>query len=155
MSYAQANKGLKIISSLQQTTAVEEMVHYSFGIDLINIIKEEYPQLWSDYLVELVEKNIQMAYDSELKLIDWFFAKGVPSHLTKEEVVNFLNYNFNVINKDLKLDLKFTVDENMYYEKNIWMIEKISTVTEPDFFDAPPSGYSSVEQEIDFDNFEL
>ena len=91
MSYAFNNKGLKTISSLQESTAIEEVTHYNFGIDVINIIKEELPQIWDDYLIELITDNIQIAYQSELNLIDWFFEKGVPSHLTKEEVVNFLN----------------------------------------------------------------
>lgn len=37
MSYAYNNM-IKTISSLQESTAIEEDVHYSFGIDVINII---------------------------------------------------------------------------------------------------------------------
>ena len=93
MSYAYNNRGLKAISALQESTALEEDVHYSFGIDVINIIKRQYPQMWDEYLVELITDNIQIAYQSELNLIDWFFENGMPEHLTKDEVVNFLNYN--------------------------------------------------------------
>lgn len=155
MSYARNNKGLKTISSLQKSTAQEEIVHYSFGIDVINIIKEEQPQLWSDYLVELVEKNLKVAYETELKLIDWFFEKGVPDHLTKEEVVNFLDYNFSVISKDLGLQLEFEYDKVMYQEKNHWMTEKITAPTEVDFFDNNAGGYSSTDEDIDIDEFEF
>ena len=155
MSYARNNKGLKTISSLQKSTAQEEIVHYSFGIDVINIIKEEQPQLWSDYLVELVEKNLKVAYETELKLIDWFFEKGVPDHLTKEEVVNFLDYNFSVISKDLGLQLEFEYDKVLYQEKNHWMTEKITAPTEVDFFDNNAGGYSSTDEDIDIDDFEF
>lgn len=154
MSYEKASRGLKTISSLQSSTASEETIHYNFGIDLINIIKEEHPQLWDEYLVELIEKNIKSAYKAELKLIDWFFEKGVPQQLTKEEVINFLNKNFSVIAKDLKLDLKFKVDETLYKERNEWFNIKLKS-TEPDFFDNPVGGYSSEKQEIDIENFEF
>ena len=155
MSYSKANKGLKTISSLQQSTATEEIVHYSCGIDIINIIKEESPQLWDEYLIELVEKNIKASYKAEKKIIDWFFEKGVPDHLTKEEVLNFLNFNMSEVCKDLDLGISFKYDKEMYEEKNKWMMEKISTSGEPDFFDNAAGGYASEEVEIDVDNFEF
>lgn len=149
MSYAFHNKGLKNVSALQESTAIEEVTHYKFGIDLINIIKSEHPNLWDEYLVELVTENIQMAYQSELNLIDWFFENGVPDHLTREEVVNFLNYNFNVVCSDLELDLRFEVDEDLFNEKSAWFKAKVFMTTEPDFFDAPVSGYASDDENID------
>lgn len=155
MSYAYRNKGLKTISALQESTALEENIHYSFGIDVINIIKGQFPQMWDEYFVELVTDNIKVAYQSELNLIDWFFEKGVPEHITKSEVVNFLNYNFNVVCKDLQLDLEFKVDDNLFEEKSAWFKTKVFMTTEPDFFDSAVSGYASDDEEINLDNFEF
>lgn len=152
MSFAMSNKGLKTISALQESTAKEEMIHYSFGIDVINVIKEEYPQLWDEYLTELISKNIKMAYKSELKLIDWFFENGVPSHISKEEVVNFLNYNFNVICNDLKLDISYKYDEKIFEEKNMWFKIKVFMTTEGDFFDNAVGGYSADDEEVDLND---
>lgn len=154
MSYAKNSRGLKTISALQQSTAAEENSHYSFGIELVKLIKKDYPQLWNDYLVELVSKNIQMAYEAELKLIDWFFEEGVPEHLTKEEVINFLNYNFTTICRDLELDVEFEYDQEMYVEQNEWMTVKLHS-SDADFFDNAVGGYSSQDEEIDYDNFEF
>lgn len=155
MSYAQHNKGLTTISSLQRSTSMEEITHYSFGIDLVNIIKDQYPHLWEEYLIETISKDLQAAYQAELKLIDWIFEKGVPDHLTKEEVVNFLNYNFNIITSDLKLDIQYEVDDEMFREKSMWMIEKIKTMVEPDFFANAVGGYSSQQEELSLDNFKF
>lgn len=152
MSFAKSSKGLKTISALQQSTATEENVHYSFGIDLVNVIKKEYPQLWDEYLVELINKNIQAAYDAELALIDWIFENGVPNHLTKEEVVNFLNYNFNKICTDLQLDLSFEYDKELYKEKNEWFSIKTEMPVEPDFFDNNVGGYASDDEEVRFED---
>ena len=154
MSFEKSSKGLKTISSLQQSTANEENVHYKFGIDIINIIKEEYPQLWEDYLIDLISKNLNVAYNTELRLIDWFFENGVPDHLTKEEVINFLNYNFSIIAKDLELNSQFNYDKKLFEEKNEWFIIKLKS-TEPDFFDAPVGGYASEKEVIDIDKFEF
>lgn len=155
MSYAYHNKGLKTISALQESTAIEEVVHYKFGIDIINIIKKQFPQVWDEYFIELTTDNIKMAYQSELRLIDWFFEKGVPDHLTKEEVINFLNYNFNVVSKDLGLNLSYDVNEEMFNEKNLWFKVKVFMTTEPDFFDSAVSGYASEEEDINLDNFKF
>jgi ribonucleoside-diphosphate reductase beta chain len=155
MSYAYRNKGLKTISALQESTAIEEVVHYTFGVDVINIIKEEYPQLWDEYLIELIEDNIKVAYQSELNLIDWFFENGTPNHLTKEEVINFLNYNFNTVTKDLGLGVEYPVDEKLYEERNIWFAVKVFSVSTPDFFDGAVSGYASDDQDEDLDNFKF
>jgi ribonucleoside-diphosphate reductase beta chain len=152
MSYAYHNRGLKTISALQETTAIEEVTHYNFGIDLVNIIKSEHPQLWDEYMIELITDNIKVAYQSEINLLDWFFESGVPSHLTKEEVVNFLNYNFNIISKDLGLDLSYPFNETLYREKNEWFTVKVFTTSEPDFFDSAVSGYSSEDEEEDLNN---
>ncbi len=155
MSYARANRGLETMAALQQSTATEELVHYSCGMDIINIIKSETPQLWDEYLVELIEKNIKEADKAEANLIHWFFEKGIPEHLTIEEVKNFKNYNMNAVAKDLQLDISFKYDAKMYEEKNKWFMEKIATAGEPDFFAAPVGGYSSERVEINIDDFEF
>lgn len=155
MSYAYHNKGLKTISALQESTAIEEITHYNFGIDLTNLVKSECPQLWDEYLTELIAKDIQKAYQSELNLIDWFFENGTPEHLTKEEVVNFLNYNFNVVCKDLHLDLNFKIDDEMFESKSLWFKIKVFMTTEPDFFDNAVAGYASDDEQVDLNTFEF
>lgn len=148
MSYAHHNKGLKTISALQCSTATEELLHYKFGVDLINIIKAENPQLWDDTLRRLIRKDLRSAYTNELKLVNWIFEKGVPGHLSKEEVINFITYNFNVIVRDLDIPTKFEYDEKLYEDKNSWMAAALSAPGEPDFFDSPVGGYSSLEEQI-------
>ena len=147
MSFANANKGLKTISSLQASTMLEEIQHFNFGVDLINIIKAQHPRLWDDALQRLVKKDVKAAYKKEIKLIDWIFENGVPDHLTKEEVINFLNFNFNVISQELDLGISFDVDERLYEEKNSF-IDLAIRPSEPDFFDSPVGGYSSIEEDF-------
>jgi ribonucleoside-diphosphate reductase beta chain len=147
MSFAQRNKGLKTISSLQASTAVEELLHYRFGVELINIIKKQHPQLWDDTMMRLIKKDLKSAYINELKLTNWIFEQGVPDHLTKEEVVNFISYNFNIIARDLEIPVKFEYDKKIYEEKNSWMASILATPGEPDFFDAPVGGYAATDEE--------
>jgi len=151
MSYSNKNRGLKTISSLQESTALEELQHYKFGLELIAIIKNQKPHLWDDYLVDLIQKNIRAAYKAELNLIDWFFEDGEPKHISKGEVINFLNFNMKTVNDDLGLGLRFKYDEKMYNKKNSWMMSKIISPSEVDFFDSPVGGYNLDNEEIDLE----
>lgn len=154
MSYAKSNKGLKTISALQSTTCKEEKIHYEFGLALINIIKEEHPNLWDEYLVDLVQKNINDAYIAELNLLDWFFEKGEPNHISKAEVLNFLNVNFNTVITDLGLNMPlYNVDVNLYDEKNAWFQTTVFMTAEPDFFDMPDGNYADEQEDINLDEF--
>lgn len=155
MSFSRKKKQLNTIASLQQSTAKEEIVHYSFGLDLINTIKKEDPKLWNDYLQESVEKNLLAAHKAETELISWIFEKGVPDHLTKEEVSNLLNYNFIQVNKDLDLGLHFEFSQDLYDNKSKWFFEEILNTIEPDFFDNAVGGYSSELQDVSVDDFEF
>ena len=122
---------------------------------IINTIKKQYPQLWDEYLVELVTDNIQVAYKSELELIDWIFEEGTPDHISKAEIINFLNYNFNVVCNDLNLDLKFDVDDEMFEDKSLWFKVKVFMTSEPDFFNAPVSGYASDDEKVNEDEIDI
>lgn len=155
-SYSYNNKGLNAIAALQKSTAQEELyMHYAFGLDLINIIKEEHPQVWDEYLVENIVQNIKESYKAEVNLIDWFFEGGIPSHLTKEEVLNFLDYNFYELTKDLGLDIGYEYDRDMFEEKNSWFMIRINGLTNSDFFVAEIGNYSAEKEEINLEDFQF
>jgi len=157
MSPAKRINKLKGISELQATTAVEENFHFDFGLEIINTVKEENPEIWTEYLVQHMNKNFMMAYETELKMIDWFFEKGVPDFITKEEVINVLNYNFNFVSNKLGLGLDFEYDEELYREKNEWFFVMTKSPLAIDFFDGTAGGYSGEKEvdSIDIDAFEL
>lgn len=154
MSYANANKGLKTMFDLQRTTAVEEEMHYEFGLALVKQIKEDYPDLWDEYIKEYVVKQVKVAHETELRIVDWLLEEGTPDHISKEEMVNFINYNFNQVCTDFELDLDIKFDEEKFQEKSSWM--KVSMYSsEPDFFSNKAGSYSFEEEFIDMDSFEF
>ena len=153
MSFDRNNKGLKTLYSLQSTTAREELYHYQFGLALINIIKQENPELWDSELKTYVEDAIQKAYKAEINLLDWIFEKGYPSHLSHGEILNFINFNFNEVCKDLEVSNIYIYDNSFYYEKNEWMLQGLQP-SEPDFFANPVGGYSSVDIEVSDDELD-
>jgi len=148
-SWSKNKKGLDTIAAVQKSTAQEELyMHYNFGLDLVNIIREEEHNLWNDYVEELITKSVKQAYKAEKELIDWFFEKGVPEHLTKKEVINFLNYNFKELCKDFKLELNYEIDQELFENKNNWFMIKLSS-SNGDFFMNEKGGYSNQEEFIE------
>lgn len=152
MSYANANKGLETIYALQKTTSCEEEEHFSFGIELINFVKKDYPELWDEELIELIKKDIDKAFQVELRIVDWLIEDGCPDHISREEMVNFVKHNFSTITKALNLDMEFDVDMDMYFDKSFWM-EVAQNSREPDFFAKQVGDYSFEEEEVDIDEF--
>ena len=57
--------------------------------------------------------------------------------------------------RDLGLDLKYEVQDDLFNTKNSWFKAKVFMTTEPDFFDSPVSSYASDDEQIDLDNFEF
>ena len=57
----------------QQTkyTAREEDIHAKIGIKLVNVIRDEHPELFDDELRERIETEAQEAFKAEEKIIDW------------------------------------------------------------------------------------
>lgn len=148
MSFSRQKNVLGAIAKLQRSTAIEEDTHYLFGLDLVNIIKKQHPELWSEYLIETINESLLTAYNAELNLIDWIFENGVPDHLTKEEIINILNYNFQTVSNNFELNLSFNYNSKLYAEKNQWFVEATKSPVNPDFFAGNVGGYSSQKKEI-------
>jgi len=153
MSYSNSNRGLSTVYKLQKSTCKEERVHYQFGIDLVNIIREEHPELWDDYLVDLVSKDIKAAYKAEMDLVDWIFEKGVPEHISKEEVQNFISYNFSEICQDLDIPMDINFSEELFQNKNYWFEVSTLSAMEGDPFTGGAGDYSGKESSMDINNY--
>ena len=65
-----------------------------------------------------------------------------------------MNYNFNIVCKDLGLDLRFEVDEDLYEEKNAWFKRKVFITGEMDFFDNAGGGYASDDEQVEIGDIE-
>lgn len=153
MSYAHNKRGLVTMSTLQEVTATEEMTHYQFGLDLVNIIKEQSPALWTDYMEELVKKRFFDAYNTETRMIDWFCEEGVPEHLTVQELKNFLNYQFNQISEDFGLQITLPFDEELFERKSNFFNSQVKNKTQADFFVTKTGGYSHQRQKVNLTDF--
>jgi ribonucleoside-diphosphate reductase beta chain len=73
MSYKTKNNMLKWMYNWILASSKEEDLHQSFWAELINIIRKEYPELYTKELKDEVNDMVVKAMKTELKILDWIF----------------------------------------------------------------------------------
>lgn len=115
----------------------DETIHLNFGIDLINGIKEENPDLWGKdfqaHVVELVKKGVELEYA--------FARDALPKGVLGLKSEMFRDYVQNIADRRLeRIGLKA-----IYGTKNPfpWMSEAIDLNKEKNFFETRVTEYQT------------
>jgi len=133
MSFNKHRGVFKGISNIVEATSKEEQIHGMFGRHLVNLIKQEYPELFdSDMLFKITQSFIN-SYQTEMELIDWLFELGEPDFLPKSDVVNYVLHRYNDCLEAFGLTPMFQVDDKAL-ERVRWFEEELMTTKENDFF---------------------
>jgi ribonucleoside-diphosphate reductase beta chain len=115
----------------------DETIHLNFGIDLINGIKEENPELWSlEFQTRIVEK-IKLAVELEIK----YAQDCLPTGILGLTAPMFREYVQHIADRRLeRIGLKA-----IYRSKNPfpWMSETIDLGKEKNFFETRVTEYQS------------
>ena len=96
MAFNKHKNVLKGMSNAVEATSKEENIHAEFGFDLVNIIKKENPDWWTDDLVEDIIDATLDAFDAESEIVEWIFEKGDLDFLTKAQTMEFIKFRFNI-----------------------------------------------------------
>jgi ribonucleoside-diphosphate reductase beta chain len=69
----------KLVGSAEQIQYImrDESAHMNFGIDMINTIKQEQPELWTTQFAERIKSLVMKAVDLEYKYATTVFPKGI------------------------------------------------------------------------------
>lgn len=133
MAFNKHQDKLKGISNVVEATSKEEQIHGDFGIEVINLIKQENPDWFDENHNRLVQDLCQDAFDSESKIIDWIFEKGELEFLPKEVIKEFIKNRFNRSLQSIGIEAIFTVDEALV-EQSEWFDDEIIATKHGDFF---------------------
>ena len=151
LSFNKHKNVLKGISNAVEATSKEENIHAEFGFDLVNTIKAENPDWWTDDLVEDIVDATLDAYDAESEIVDWMFEKGDLDFLTKEQTLEFIKDRFNRSLKAIGIDGVFSIDEALL-ETTEWFDDEILTTKHTDFFNKRSINYSKKQKSITEDD---
>ena len=147
MSFNKHKNKLKGISNAVEATSKEENIHAEFGFDLVNLIKKENPNWWTEELVEDLVNATMEAYDAETEIVNWIFEKGDLEFLTKAQTMEFIKHRFNVSLNSIGIDSIFEINQPLL-ETTEWFDDEILTTKHTDFFNKRSINYSKKSKSI-------
>ncbi|MGE5337192.1 MAG: ribonucleotide-diphosphate reductase subunit beta [Gemmatimonadota bacterium] len=116
----------------------DESMHCNFGIDLINQIKLENPQLWTPAFRDEVRGLFQRAVELEYAYAEDTMPRGVLG-LNAPMFKGYLRYIANRRAQQIGIDMLFPAEDNPFP----WMSEMIDLKKERNFFETRVLEYQS------------
>ncbi len=151
MSFNKYKNIFKGISNAVEATSKEEQIHGLFGIDIINIIKEEHPEWFNEELIQDIYDSCQKAYEAEDQIVDWIFEEGEFDFLPKELVKEFIKNRLNNSLASIGLKRIFRVNERLL-EKTEWFNDEIIATKHNDFFNKRSINYNKRSKSVTSDD---
>jgi ribonucleoside-diphosphate reductase beta chain len=133
-----------------QYTRLEEDLHATAGILLINTLRQEYPNLFDNDLYKRIEEECQLALKYEHDLIKWMLQGYEEQSLSEEILYAFVKQRMSeALDKIGFNKLKMTEQEEFDFSKTIWMYEETKGATLTDFFQKRPVEYAKNHRAFD------
>jgi ribonucleoside-diphosphate reductase beta chain len=146
--FARFKNVLKDTDQQVKYTRNEENIHALVGIQIINTIRDEYPELFDDELVEKILEEAKEAYAAESKIIDWMVngiqEEGLSAVILKEFVKNRINESLDQIGFPKVFDINKEI-----IKETKWFEEELLGNNMTDFFNSRPVEYSKKSQCFD------
>ena len=150
MSFNKHRNLFKGLSNVIEATSKEEQIHGLFGIDVVNIIREEHPEWFDEDLKQEIYKACKEAYESEVKVIDWILGEGELEFMSSDVVKEFVKQRLN--NSLVAVGYKelFDVDKELVDETK-WFDDEVIGTKLTDFLHKRSVNYTKFSQSINGD----
>jgi ribonucleoside-diphosphate reductase beta chain len=142
---------LKNTSNIIAWTSKDEQLHANAGIYIFNKIMEENPDWFNEEFKDIIYNTAKESIVQEEKILNWIFQEGDLSHLSKEQLINFMKNRINDSLKEINLDPIFNIDNQLLSEMK-WFDEEVFANTLDDFFAKRPVDYSKHNQAFTADD---
>ncbi|PSQ95269.1 MAG: ribonucleotide reductase [Bacteroidetes bacterium SW_9_63_38] len=151
LSFDKYEKKFKGVANAVEATSKEEQIHGLFGVELIDVIREEHPAWFDDDFEQEVQAACRRAYRAEQNVLDWIFADGDLDFLPRPVVDAFLRDKFNESLRNVDVSPIFEVDPERRDETR-WFYEEILLTKGNDFFSKRSTSYSKMTQSVSSDD---
>lgn len=142
MAFNKFDNVLKGMSNAVEATSKEEDQHANFGFDLINIIKEENPEWWTEELQDYIVSKCRKAYLAEMKVLDWIYEHGDLEAAPRATVNAFIAYRINTSLKAIgikNMGILWDKSEQTNFE---WFEDEVTVTKNNDFFQKRSTNYT-------------
>ncbi|MAZ56161.1 MAG: ribonucleotide reductase [Flavobacteriales bacterium] len=151
MAFNKHKNMLKGISNVVEATSKEEQIHGDFGIDLINILKNENPNWFDSEFKKRIQNMCKKAFEAESGIIDWIFEDGELDFLPKSQINEFIKDRFNKSLESIGVSQIFETNDSILNETE-WFNDEIIGTKHGDFFVKRSINYSKRTQSITGDD---
>ncbi len=151
MSFNKYKNLFKGISNVIEATSKEEQIHGLFGIDLINIIKDEHPEWFDEEMKETVVAACLEAYETERELLDWIFEDGELDFLSKDVIKEFIKNRLNNSLESIGYNKIFEINQELV-QLTDWFDDEIVATKHGDFFVKRSINYNKRSKSITSDD---
>jgi len=151
MAFNKHRNIFKGVSNVIEATSKEEQIHGLFGIELVNIIREEKPEWFDDKMEQAVIEACREAFRSEEIVIDWIYEKGDLEFLPKATVKEFVKNRLNNSIESIGYERLFDVDDALVEETD-WFDDEIVATKHVDFFVKRSVNYTKRSRSIGADD---
>ena len=153
MHFNRFDNVLKDVAQQIQYTRNEEMLHAQVGIYLINKLKEEYPELFDEELMNRIKEECQAAYEAECKVIDWILQGYTNKHLSQDILKAYIKRRINDSMELIRFPkLEESEKEKELIKQTLWMEEETLGSNMTDFFHKRPVEYAKNNKSFDLED---
>lgn len=129
-------------------TKREELLHAQAGTKLIQIIRQEHPELFDEELEKRVIQEAQEAYKAESKIVDWMLGSYVGDRLSAPLLKEYIKGRINDSLIGIGFVAPFELNE-VLIEQTRWMDEDVLGTNMTDFFHKRPTDYAKAHTAFD------
>jgi ribonucleoside-diphosphate reductase beta chain len=151
MSFNKYKNIFKGMSNVIEATSKEEQIHGLFGIELINIIRNEHPEWFDDRVEQMVILACKESYESEQIVIDWIYESGDLDFLPKATVKEFVKDRLNNSLESIGYKRIFETNDQLLRDTD-WFNTEIISTKHVDFFVKRSINYSKRTQSFTGDD---
>ena len=140
MYFYKHNGIMKDIRNIVKWTSIDEQLHFNIGVLLTNILRKEFPEMFTSDLEEVVHKSCLKAIKYESKLLEWVFEKGELQKMSRENLEDYMKFRVNESLDQLGFKKLF---ENQKSPKELdFFYEEVFADSQDDFFAVRPVDYT-------------
>ena len=151
LSFDKYEKRFKGVANAVEATSKEEQIHGLFGVELIEVMRNEHPEWFGPAFDDAIQTACRRAYQAECTMLDWIFSEGELEFLPRSVVDAFLRDKFNRSLKNVDVQPLFDVDAPLLDETR-WFYEEILLTKGNDFFSKRGTTYSKMTQSVSSDD---
>ena len=142
---------LKDTNKQVEYTSREENLHATAGIKLINVIREEHPELFDEELEKKVLYESEQALKYECEIVDWIVNGYGHETLNSDLLKTFIKNRLNISLTQIGYKPLFEIDRDEL-KKTLWFDEQVLGNSHTDFFHSRPTEYAKKSQSFDADD---